>query len=141
MPVLGHEIDLLHQYNRLVCRRKKITKSQVHGRPVKDGWVPVMVTDIISKNKVESWQEYPTHSGEVEVGRFAVWPTDYIRHQQSGHKPNASEAEVLKDDLHPNQYLSRVPTFNTCIRSKLSWFFSANRTTARHCCCYEATTN
>lgn len=119
--------------------REKTPQRQEHGRPAKDGLVLVMVTDIISKNKVESWQEYPTHSGEVEARRFVAWPNDYIRHQQSGHKPNASEAEVIKDDLHPDQfvspmtimstqYLRRVPTFNICIRSKSCLgFFSANR--------------
>jgi len=75
---------------------------------MKDGWVPVMVTDIISKNKVEPWQEYPTHSGEVEAGSFVAWPTDYTRHRQSGHmhKQNVSEVEVLKDGLHPDQFVS-----------------------------------
>lgn len=108
LPGLGHEVDLLDQFNRLVCRGQQTSQSQVHGRPIKDGWVPVMVTDIISKNKVEPWQEYPTHSGEVEAGSFVAWPTDYTRHRQSGHmhKQNVSEVEVLKDGLHPDQFVS-----------------------------------
>ena len=60
--------------------------------------------DVLSKGKVEPWQEYPTHSGEVEKGSFVAWPTDHMRPQQIIPKPNISETELLKDALHPDQF-------------------------------------
>jgi len=63
-----------------------------------------MIQDVLSKGKVEPWQEYPTHSGEVEKGSFVAWPTDHMRPQQIIPKPNISETELLKDALHPDQF-------------------------------------
>ena len=52
--------------------------QQVHGRKLKSGWVAVEVTDLNDEN-VESWSEFPTHSGFLEKGSFSAWPKDGIR--------------------------------------------------------------
>ena len=69
-----------------------------------------MVQEVVSKGKVQPWPEFPTHSGEVEEGSFIAWPTTHARPQQSvpvGPGPsNLSEPEVLKDALHPDQFVS-----------------------------------
>lgn len=83
----------------------------VHGRALKTGWAAVMIQDILSKGKVEPWQEYPTHSGEVEEGSFVAWPTAYIQPrrealQTARPKQNLSETQGLKDALHPDKFVS-----------------------------------
>ena len=62
--------------------------------------------------KVEPWQEYPTHSGEVEEGSFVAWPTAYIQPrrealQTARPKQNLSETQGLKDALHPDKKIMR----------------------------------
>jgi len=98
---------LLDSNMKLACRGSITNQAQVHGHELQPGWVAVMVKEIVSKSKVEPWQQYPTHSGEVEAGSFVAWPTEHIRPQATpsqNAKANLSEPDVLKDSLHPNQF-------------------------------------
>ena len=111
MSGLGNEVELLDNSNKLVCRGVLTAQAIVHGRTLKTGWAAVMVKDILSKRNVEPWQEYPTHSGEVEEGSFVAWPTANIRHPQreapqTTPKQNLSKAQGLKDALHPDKFVS-----------------------------------
>jgi len=63
----------------------------------------------MSKGKGQPWPEFPKHSGEVEEGSFVAWPKTHTRPQQSvlvAPGPSLSEPEVLKDTLHPDQFIS-----------------------------------
>lgn len=79
---LGHEVKLMNR-STLVCRGVTTQQKHVHGRGLNPGWVAVRIQDVISKEKVEPWREYPAHSGEVEAGSFIAWPTEYISPKQS----------------------------------------------------------
>ena len=93
-----------------MCRGVTTAQRQVHGRALHTDWVTVMVQELVSKTKVQPWPEFPTHSGEVEAGSLVAWPTTHTRPQQSAPVPpgpsNASEPELLKDALHPDQFVS-----------------------------------
>jgi len=105
----GDEVELFDKSKRLVCRGVLTAQTEVHGRVLNTDWVAVMVQEVVSKGKVEPWPEFPTHSGEVEEGSFVAWPTTHTRTQQSAPiapRPNLSEQEVLKDALHPDQFVS-----------------------------------
>lgn len=111
MSGLGNEVELFDNSNKLVCRGVVTAQAMVHGRALKTGWAAVMIQDILSKGKVEPWQEYPTHSGEVEEGSFVAWPTAYIQPrrealQTARPKQNLSETQGLKDALHPDKFVS-----------------------------------
>lgn len=111
MSGLGNEVELFNNSNKLVCRGVVTAQAMVHGRALKTGWAAVMIQDILSKGKVEPWQEYPTHSGEVEEGSFVAWPTAYIQPrrealQTARPKQNLSETQGLKDALHPGKFVS-----------------------------------
>ena len=107
---LGDEVELIDKRKRLVCRGVLTAQSQVHGRALNTDWVAVMVQEVVSKGKVQPWPEFPTHSGEVEEGSFVAWPRTPTRPQQSDPvapgPSNISEPEVLKDALHPDQFVS-----------------------------------
>ena len=106
-PVLDDEVELLDKQMKLDCRGLvQPNQTQVHGHTLSSGWVAVMVQDVLSKRKAVPWQEYPTHSGEVEEGSFVAWPKAHIRPHQSVPKPNLPEMEVLKDSLHPDKFVS-----------------------------------
>ena len=79
------------------------SQDKVHGRDIAQGWLPLMVTEILPS--IRPWPEYPTHSGEVEKGSFVAWPEKYLCRR--GEKRNFSrEVEVLKDPLHPDRDVS-----------------------------------
>ena len=48
-----------------------------HGFRLTEGWICVEIKELF-KQYVPCWQEYPTHSDEVEVGSFSAWPTDEL---------------------------------------------------------------
>ena len=122
---LGNEVELFDNSNKLVCRGVVTAQAMVHGRALKTGWAAVMIQDILSKGKVEPWQEYPTHSGEVEEGSFVAWPTAYIQPrrealQTARPKQNLSETQGLKDALHPDKFVSpgTIMSRDTQLRSR-----------------------
>ena len=79
------------------------SQEKVHGREIKQGWVPLMVNNILPS--VRPWPEFPTHSGEVEKDSFVAWPEQYLCGR--GEKRHFSrEVEVLKDPLHPDKDVS-----------------------------------
>ena len=51
------------------CGKVMPDAATVHGYQLTDGWVSVMIMELHCKN-VECWEDYPTMSGEVEVGSF-----------------------------------------------------------------------
>lgn len=50
----------------------------VHGYRIKKGWKVVCVVKLFRKNLV-CWDEFPTHSGEIEEGSFSAWPEEDMK--------------------------------------------------------------
>jgi hypothetical protein len=48
-----------------------------HGFHLTKGWICVEIKQL-HKSYVPCWEEYPTHSDEIEVGSFSAWPTEQL---------------------------------------------------------------
>ena len=84
-------------------RRLYHPKKKVHGREIMQGWVPLMVTEILPS--IRPWPEYPTHSSEVEKNSFVAWLEQHLR-RRGEKQPFSSQVEVLKDPLRPDRDVS-----------------------------------
>lgn len=51
--------------------------KRVHGYDINEGWVCVSIKTLDESN-VPCWEDYPTHSEEVEEGSFCAWPVDQL---------------------------------------------------------------
>lgn len=93
-------------------------QTTMHGKELTRGWVPVMVKEI--SLTVRPWQEYPTHSDEVERGSFVAWPVGHLR-QKVPPKSYSREAELLRDNLHPDKSVSppSIVSRNRQLRSQV----------------------
>lgn len=101
--ILGDLVHMLDQESCAVGEATVTSQEKVHGRDILQGWVPLMVTEILPS--IRPWLEYPTHSGEVESSSFVAWPEQYL--SKRGEKQHFSkEVEVLKDPLHPDRDVS-----------------------------------
>ncbi|KAL9977545.1 hypothetical protein ACROYT_G014962 [Oculina patagonica] len=60
----GKEVDFLDRNMELAYRGIITNKAKVHGHELQPGWVAVLVN--VESNE-EPWQQYPTHSEEVEA--------------------------------------------------------------------------
>jgi hypothetical protein len=49
----------------------------VHGYQLTKGWACVAIKHL-KISHVPCWEEYPTHSDEIEVGSFSAWPADQL---------------------------------------------------------------
>ena len=97
---LGDLVQMFEQECSGVGEAVVSSQEKVHGRDIMQGWVPLMVTEILPS--IRRWPEYPTHSDEVESGSFVPWPEQYLcRRGKKWHY--SKEVEVLKDPLHPDR--------------------------------------
>ena len=67
---------MLDQESSAVGQATVASQEKVHGRGIVQGWVSIIVTEILPS--IRPWPDYPTHSGEVESGSFVAWPEKYL---------------------------------------------------------------
>ena len=94
---------MLGQESSAVGEAIVTSQKKVHGREIVQGWVPLLVTEILPS--IRLWPEYPTHSGEVEKNSFVAWPEQHLS-RRGDKRPFSREVEVLKDPLHPDRDVS-----------------------------------
>jgi len=94
---------MLDQESIAVGEASVASQEKVHGRDIVQGWVPLMVTEILPSTR--PWPDYPTHSGEVESGSLVSRPEKHLCRRGETHYYIKDE-EVLKDPLHPDRDVS-----------------------------------
>ncbi|KAJ7371410.1 hypothetical protein OS493_025874 [Desmophyllum pertusum] len=88
----GDHVEILDDGRRVVGEGTVTGQNIVHGRKLTDEWVPVLVKEITST--IRPWQEYPTHSGQVENNSFIAWPVNHLRRKT---RIRVTELDSLKD--------------------------------------------
>jgi hypothetical protein len=65
------------------------TLKQVHGYSLATGWKAVSIDTLFTRN-LKCWEEYPTHSKEIEQGSFSAWPESCLEEdfENDGMKGN-----------------------------------------------------
>ena len=53
----------------------------VHNYVLTNEWVAVSVLTLC-QDDLRCWEEYPTHSGKIEVNSFSAWPVEQIVHDK-----------------------------------------------------------
>lgn len=97
----GDHVEILDDGRRVVGEGTVTGQNIVHGRKLTDDWVPVLVKEITST--IRPWQEYPTHSDQVENNSFIAWPVNHLRRKT---RIRVTELDSLKDRRHPDQAVS-----------------------------------
>lgn len=75
----GDKVDILSASGRRVGYGTVTDQAVVHGRELKDGWLSLMVNDILPDTK--PWDDFPTHTDIVEKNSFIAWPKSHVRSQ------------------------------------------------------------
>jgi len=88
-----------------VAEVEKTNSNTVHGRDLKPGWGAFLVKRLC-KPSVKPWQDFPTHSGEVEENSFIAWPLSHIKAKKKQKNARRNEASSLVDALHPGVHSS-----------------------------------
>lgn len=50
----------------------------IHNHKLMNGWVVVSIEALFQEN-IMSWEDYPTHSEEIESGSFSAWPKSQLK--------------------------------------------------------------
>ena len=65
----------------------------VHNHKLTDKWMAVCIHALFAKN-LECWNEYPTHSNEIEAGSFSTWPVNQIMEK------DVEQGKLISDYAH-----------------------------------------
>lgn len=66
-----------------ICR----TRETVHGYNLIPGWACVEIRELFQPT-IPCWDDFPTFSGEIEVGSFSAWPCDQlVAFEDKGNSP------------------------------------------------------
>ncbi|CAB4015378.1 Hypothetical predicted protein [Paramuricea clavata] len=73
---VGDNVSIFNASGEKVGDGQVTDQTIVHGYELKEGWIPLMVLDIVPG--VKSQSNYPTSSGLVEKNSFVAWPRESI---------------------------------------------------------------
>ena len=78
-------------------------RQTVHGYSLINGWATVEVKELFQE-MVPCWDDFPTLSGEIEIGSFTAWPCDQLGGLAStGNACNCQQRTYLiKEVSYPN---------------------------------------
>lgn len=61
--------------------------EKVHNYVLTNDWVAVSILTLC-QDDLRCWEEYPTHSGKIEVNSFSAWPVHQIVHDKNNTSKN-----------------------------------------------------